>query len=198
MAPPQDEDPVSGLERSIVLVGLMGAGKSCIGRSLAQRLGRPFIDADREIEEAAGCTIEEFFERHGEEAFREGERRVIARLLAGPRQVLATGGGAFMDPRTREAIRARAVSVWLRADLDLLVRRTGRRNNRPLLKGKDRRAILRQLIDERYPVYAEADTAVDIDDSPPDVTTGRVVGAVGAFLAREPLDHGQSGAGAAP
>lgn len=205
MAPPQDDelasgDPVSGdpfsgdllsgdllsgLERSIVLVGLMGAGKSCIGRNLAQRLGRPFIDADREIEDAAGCSIEEIFERHGEEAFREGERRVIARLLEKPQQVLATGGGAFMDPRTRAAIRARAVSVWLRADLDLLTRRTGRRNNRPLLKGKDRRAILRRLIGERYPVYAEADAVVDIDDSPPNVTTERVLAAVGAFLESE-------------
>jgi shikimate kinase len=177
-----DHEPLAGPERSIVLVGLMGAGKSSIGRRLGTGLGCPFVDADREIEKAAGCTIEEIFERHGEAAFRDGERRVIARLLGDPRQVLATGGGAFMDPRTRAAIRERGISVWLRADLDLLVRRTGRRNNRPLLKGKDRRVILQGLIDERYPVYAEADVAVDIDDSPPDVTTSRVRAAIEAFM----------------
>ena len=185
-------EPLAGLARSIVLVGLMGAGKSSIGRRLGQGLSCPFVDADREIEAAAGCSIEEIFERHGEAAFRDGERRVIARLLRGPRQVLATGGGAFMDPRTRAAIRERGISVWLRADLDLLVRRTGRRNNRPLLKGKDRRVILHDLIDERYPVYAEADVAVDIDDSPPDVTTGRVRAAIEDFvLARrdQPCDE---------
>ena len=175
-------EPLAGLERTIVLVGLMGAGKSSIGRRLGAGLGCPFVDADREIEKAAGCAIEEIFERHGEAAFRDGERRVIARLLGDNRQVLATGGGAFMDPRTRAAIRERGISVWLRADLDLLVRRTGRRDNRPLLKGKDRRVILQELIEERYPVYAEADVAVDIDDSPPDVTTGRVRQALEAFL----------------
>jgi shikimate kinase len=175
-------EPLAGSERSIILVGLMGAGKSSIGRRLGAGLGCPFVDADREIEKAAGCTIEETFERHGEAAFRDGERRVIARLLGDPRQVLATGGGAFMDPRTRAAVREHGISVWLRADLDLLVRRTGRRNNRPLLKGKDRRVILQGLIDERYPVYAEADVTVDIDDSPPDVTTNRVRAAIEAFM----------------
>ena len=190
-------EPLAGPERSIVLIGLMGAGKSSIGRRLGAGLGCPFVDADREIEKAAGCTIEEIFERHGEAAFRDGERRVIARLLSDPRQVLATGGGAFMDPRTRAAIRERGISVWLRADLDLLVRRTGRRNNRPLLKGKDRRVILQGLIDERYPVYAEADVAVDIDDSPPDVTTNRVRAAIEAFmLAQEgPPDTETAGSG---
>ena len=190
-------EPLAGPERSIVLVGLMGAGKSSIGRRLGAGLGCPFVDADREIEKAGGCTIEEIFERHGEAAFRDGERRVIARLLGDPRQVLATGGGAFMDPRTRAAIREQGISVWLRADLDLLVRRTGRRNNRPLLKGKDRRVILQGLIDERYPVYAEADVAVDIDDSPPDVTTNRVRAAIEAFmLAQEdPPDTEPAGSG---
>ncbi len=190
-------EPLAGPERSIVLVGLMGAGKSSIGRRLGAGLGCPFVDADREIEKAGGCTIEEIFERHGEAAFRDGERRVIARLLGDPRQVLATGGGAFMDPRTRAAIRERGISVWLRADLDLLVRRTGRRNNRPLLKGKDRRVILQGLMDERYPVYAEADVAVDIDDSPPDVTTNRVRAAIEAFmLAQEgPPDTEPAGSG---
>lgn len=166
----------------LVLVGLMGAGKSCIGRRLAQSLGRPFKDADREIEGAAGCSIEEIFEHHGEAAFRDGERRVIARLLGEGACVLATGGGAFMDPRTRAAVRARGISVWLRADLDLLVRRTARRNNRPLLKSGDPRQILQRLIDERHPVYAEADVAVDIDDSPPKVTTERVLAALRRYL----------------
>lgn len=182
MSPSPSDAPPRPADRSIVLVGLMGAGKSCIGRRLAQRLERSFVDADKEIELAAGCSIEEIFERHGEDEFRDGERRVIARLLSEPRQVLATGGGAFMDPRTRAAIRERGVSVWLRADLDLLVRRTGRRTNRPLLKGGNRRAILRRLIEERYPVYAEADVCVDIDDSPPDVTTDRVASAIEAFV----------------
>lgn len=173
------------LSRSIVLVGLMGAGKSCIGKRLAERLSLPFVDADAEIEKAAGCSIADIFEAHGEAAFRDGERRVIARLLAGPRQVLATGGGAFMDPRTRAAVRRHGLSVWLRADLELLVRRTGRRDNRPLLKGKDSRVILQDLIEERYPVYAEADVAIDIDDSPPDVTTSRVCAAIEAYLGAE-------------
>jgi shikimate kinase len=193
-----DHEPLAGLERSIVLVGLMGAGKSSIGRRLGQSQGRPFVDADKEIEKAAGCSIEEIFERHGEAEFRDGERRVIARLLGGPPQVLATGGGAFMDPRTRAAVRQHGISVWLRADLELLVRRTGRRNNRPLLKGKDRRVILQDLIDERYPVYAEADVAVDIDDSPPDVTTARVSAAIEAFLRGQGDQPAISAAGGAP
>ncbi len=192
------QEPLTGPERSIVLVGLMGAGKSSIGRRLGAGLGCPFVDADREIEKAAGCTIEEIFERHGEAAFRDGERRVIARLLHDPRQVLAAGGGAFMDPRTRTAIRQRGVSVWLRADLDLLVSRTGRRNNRPLLKGKDRRVILQGLIDERYPVYAEADVAVDIDDSPPDVTTDRVRAAIEAFVLAQEDQPDIAAAGSGP
>ena len=170
------------LERSIVLVGLMGAGKSCIGRRLASRLGLSFTDADGEIEAAAGCSIEDIFALHGEAAFRDGERRVIRRLLAGPVQVVSTGGGAFMDPRTRAEIRARGVSVWLRADLELLLKRTGRRNNRPLLKRGDPRVILDGLIRERYPVYAEADVVVDSVDGPPEITVGRVAEAVEAFL----------------
>src|SRR6185437_11475928 len=116
------------LPRTVALVGLMGAGKSSIGRRLAQRLKVPFIDADSEIEAAAGATVEEIFERHGEAAFREGERRVIARLLEGPVHVLATGGGAFMDPATRVLMRERAISIWLRAELDLLLPRVTRRN----------------------------------------------------------------------
>jgi shikimate kinase len=168
---------------SIVLVGLMGAGKSCIGRRLAARLGQPFTDADAEIEAAAGCSIEEIFERHGEAAFRDGERRVIARLLRGPRQVLATGGGAYMDPRTRAEVREHAISVWLRADLDLLHRRTARRDTRPLLKGGNPLEILNRLMTERYPVYAEADITVVSNDGPPEDTVERVYQGIETYLA---------------
>jgi shikimate kinase len=180
------------VDRPIVLVGLMGAGKSCIGRRLAQRLRLPFIDADREIEQAAGCSIPEIFSRHGEQAFRDGERRVILRLLESPPFVLATGGGAFMDPRTRAAIREKAISIWLRADLDLLVRRTGRRSDRPLLQVDDPRARLAELMDTRYPVYAEADLTVDSQDGPPDATLERVLAALSAF---EPRTDSKTAAG---
>ena len=164
--------------QTVVLVGLMGAGKSCIGRLLAAALHLPFVDADKEIEAAAGCSVEDIFAAHGEAAFRDGERRVIARLLKEPKMVLATGGGAFMDPATRKLILERATSVWLRADLDLLLRRTSRRNNRPLLKRGDPREILAKLIEQRYPVYAEADVAVDSVDGPPETTLGRVLDAL--------------------
>ncbi|PWR18652.1 shikimate kinase [Zavarzinia aquatilis] len=147
----------------------MGAGKSSVGKRLAQRLHVPFIDADTEIENAAGCTIEEIFERHGEAAFRDGERRVIGRLLTeNTPHVLATGGGAFMDPETRARIKASGLSIWLRADLDVLVRRVKKRNNRPLLKRGDPREILGRLIDIRYPVYAEADLTIESVDGPHD------------------------------
>lgn len=170
--------------RTIVMVGLMGAGKSCIGRRLAARFGLPFVDADREIEAAAGSTIEDIFERHGETFFRDGERRVIARLLDQPVHVLAAGGGAFMDPRTRQKIRERGISVWLRADLELLLRRVSRRNNRPLLKQGDRRDTLERLIAQRHPVYAESDITVDSMDAPPEATVERVVEELGRFLGR--------------
>lgn len=169
--------------RTVVLVGLMGAGKSAVGKRLAARLGLPFRDADTEIETAAACTIEEIFARDGEQAFRSGERRIIARLLAEePVHVLATGGGAFMDAETRAAVRQRGVSVWLRAELDVLLHRTARRNNRPLLKQGDPRAVLERLIQQRYPVYAEADITVDSDDRPPDQTADRVVEALEAHF----------------
>ncbi len=165
-------------DRTIVLVGLMGAGKSCIGRRLAARLGLPFRDADAEIERAAGCSIEDIFELHGEAAFREGENRVICRLLTDAPHVLATGGGAFMNPETRAAIGEQAISVWLRADLELMLKRTGRRNNRPLLKRGDPRKILSDLMDQRYPVYRDADLVVDSVDGPPEVTVERVLAAL--------------------
>jgi shikimate kinase / 3-dehydroquinate synthase len=169
-------DTIAG--RSIVLVGLMGAGKTSIGRRLAARLGLPFRDADQEIEMAAGCTIPELFARYGEPAFRDGERRVIRRLLAGDPMVIAYGGGAFMDSLTREATRTDAVSVWLRCGLQTLVRRVASRDNRPLLAGKDREETLRELMERRYPLYAEADLIVDCGDEAPDHTTAQVMNAL--------------------
>lgn len=161
--------------RSIVLVGLMGAGKTTVGRRLAQKLNMGFADADIEIERAAGETIPEIFERHGEAAFREGERRVIARLLEGEPLVLATGGGAFMDETTREIIAARGISVWLHADLDVLMRRVSRRNNRPLLKQGDPRETMARLIDLRYPVYAQADIRVESMEGPHELVVDDVI-----------------------
>lgn len=162
-------------DKSLVLIGLMGAGKSAIGRRLAARLGLPFVDADSEVELAAGCSIEDIFNLHGEAAFRDGERRVIARLLNGPPHVLATGGGAFMDPETRARIRETAVSIWLRADLDVLLDRVSRRDNRPLLKQGDKREILERLMAERYPVYAEADIVVESRDAPHDSVVSSIL-----------------------
>jgi shikimate kinase len=166
--------------RTIVVVGLMGAGKSKVGRRLALRLGLPFFDSDREIETAAGETIEEIFANRGERVFRAGERRVIARLLAQPVHVLATGGGAFMDPATRELVARRGVSLWLRADLDVLVSRVLRRSNRPLLKQGDPRVILAELIERRYPLYAEADVVVDSGEGSPEATVTRAIAALAA------------------
>ena len=167
--------------RSIVLVGLMGAGKTSIGKRLAARLGLPFRDADTEIEAAAGCTIPEIFSRYGEPAFRDGERRVIRRLLAGDPLVLATGGGAFMDPDTRAAMRHDALSIWLRATLPILLRRVAGRTHRPLLNAGDPADVLRRLIDQRHPVYAEADIVIDCSDDSPDHTTSLVFDAITAW-----------------
>jgi len=156
------------LTRTVVLVGMMGAGKSTIGRRLAQRLGARFVDADHEIERAAGCTIPEIFKTYGEAAFRDGERRVIARLLDDPPHVLAMGGGAFVDPETRAATREKATSIWLDTDLDTLFRRVSRRTNRPMLYVEDPKAQLEKLLKERTPTYAEADIIVTGGESPPD------------------------------
>ncbi len=173
--------------RSIVLVGLMGAGKSSIGRRLALRVGLPFRDADAEIEAAARCSIAELFARYGEASFREGERRVIRRLLAGPPLVLATGGGAFMDPSTRSAIRAGATSVWLRCSLEVLARRVAGRTHRPLLANADPVGTLAALMARRHPTYAEADIIVDSGEDSPDVTTRNVLQALGGWRAPERL-----------
>lgn len=148
----------------IVLVGLMGAGKSSVGRRLAEKLGFPFIDADHEIEAAAGKSITEIFADHGEDYFRDGERKVIARLLGGGAQVLATGGGAYVNEETRARIRDGGVSVWLKAPLPLLMKRVMKRSDRPLLKTDDPEAVMRRLIDQRYPVYGLADLTVESRD----------------------------------
>ena len=170
------------LTRSVVLVGLMGCGKSCVGRRLAARLGLAFLDTDAEFEAAAGCTISDYFAKFGEESFREGERKVIARLLDGPPGVLATGGGAFCQPETRSRIKARGLSVWLRADLELLLKRTIGRDHRPLLKQGDPRDILSKLMAARYPIYAEADITIDSSDTPPEVTVAAVISALDHLL----------------
>jgi shikimate kinase/3-dehydroquinate synthase len=171
--------PLAG--RSLVLVGLMGAGKTSIGRRLAARLGLPFRDADVEIEAAAGCSIPELFARYGEAAFRDGEKRVIRRLLAGEQMVLAFGGGAFVDADTRAAVRAEAVSVWLRAELPTLVRRVSGRVGRPLLASGDPNEILARLMGVRHQFYAEADVIVDCNDETPEATTEKVLDALSAW-----------------
>ena len=178
----QDAPPQSlKLSKTVVLVGLMGAGKTCIGTRLAAKLGLPFVDADTEIERAAGCSVPDIFELYGESAFREGEKRVIARLLKDPVHVLATGGGAFMDSATRQEVRDRAISVWLRADLNLLVSRTGRRAGRPLLQNSNPREILKRLIEERHPIYTKADLVIDSAREAPNLTVDRLIGALEKF-----------------
>jgi shikimate kinase len=166
------------LRRTVVLVGLMGAGKTKVGRRLAVRLNLPFSDSDNEIETAAGETIEEIFRNRGEAVFRDGERRVIARLLERSPHILATGGGAFMDPTTRATIARRGVSIWLRADLDVLVARVSRRNNRPLLQGGDPRSVLAELIERRHPIYAKTDIVIDSGEGSAEQTTTRVIAAL--------------------
>lgn len=161
--------------RSIVLIGLMGAGKTSIGRRLAARLGLPFTDADSEIEIAAGKTIPEIFSDHGEEHFRQGESKVIERLLKSSQQVLATGGGAYMSAHTRNNVAERGLCVWLRAELELLMKRVSRRNNRPLLMNSDPEETMKALIAERHPVYAGADLVIDSRDEPHDVIVGEII-----------------------
>jgi shikimate kinase len=166
------------LDKTLVLVGMMGAGKTSVGRRLANVLGVPFRDADVEIETAAGCTINEIFERFGEPAFRSGERKVIARLLTDPPHVLAAGGGAFIDTETRGRIKEQAVSIWLRAPLDLLIQRVLRKDTRPLLHNTDSRATLERLLREREPIYAQADIVIESDEGPHDVVVKRIVAAL--------------------
>ena len=164
--------------RAIVLVGLMGAGKTTVGRRLAHRLDLDFVDADAEIEKAAGESIPEIFKLRGEQVFREGERKVIARLLEDGPQVLATGGGAFMDPQTRAEIADKGISVWLKADIDVLMKRVSKRGNRPLLKTADPRATMEKLMDERYPVYAGADIIVESREGPHEAVVDAIIAAL--------------------
>jgi shikimate kinase len=169
---------MSGLKRTVALVGMMGAGKSAIGKRLAAKLGVPFRDADEEIEAAAGTSVSEIFERFGEPAFRDGERKVIARLLGEPPHVLATGGGAFVNAETRARIKAEAMSVWIRVPLDTLVARVERRDTRPLLRTGNPREILAKLLKEREPVYAQADLIVDSEDGPHSGAVERIMSAL--------------------
>ncbi|ASV87514.1 shikimate kinase [Ochrobactrum quorumnocens] len=171
----------------VVLVGLMGAGKSTVGRKVATMLGLPFRDADNEIESAARMTVPELFEAYGEAEFRDLERRVILRLLEDGPMVLATGGGAYMNAETREAIAANGVSVWLNAELDVLMDRVSRRQNRPLLRNDDPRGVMRRLMNERYPVYALADLHVMTRDDKKEVIAGELIDVLAEYLA-EHLD----------
>jgi shikimate kinase len=171
--------------RSIVLIGLMGAGKTAVGRRLASRLDLPFADADAEIEAAAGASISEIFAEHGEAYFRQGERKVIVRLLESGPQVLATGGGAYMNPDTRASIEAHGLSIWLKAEIKVLMKRVGRRDNRPLLAAADPEKVMKKLMEERYPVYAEADVTIESRDVPHDAMVGAVIDAIAVRLGCE-------------
>ena len=168
-----DETP-----RSLVLIGMMGVGKSTVGKRLAHRLGLPFVDADEAIERAADMTIQEMFDRYGEAAFRDGERRVIARLIAGERKVIATGGGAFMEAETRDLILAKATTIWLDADIDILVERVSRKEGRPLLRNRDPRTVLSELAAVRNPLYALAPIHVVSNTTPHEATVDRIVEAL--------------------
>ncbi|HEY0271190.1 MAG TPA: shikimate kinase [Sphingomonas sp.] len=179
--PPPSTGDRHPLQRPIVLVGLMGAGKSTVGRRLAARLRLPFADADQEIEQAAGLSISEIFARFGEEAFRDGERRVIARLIDGQPRVVATGGGAFMNDETRALILDHATAVWLDADIDVLVERVRRRNDRPLLAGRDPRAALVELAARRNPVYALAPIHIHSQPVPHEATVESILKALQAW-----------------
>ena len=186
---PSDTENLSAtplpIARTIVLVGLMGAGKSTIGRRLAQALQVPFCDSDDEIEEAAGMSISEIFTNYGESEFRALERRVIARLMEGGPQVLATGGGAFMNDQTRALIKEKAISLWLRADLKVLVERVSRRNTRPLLQNADPAEVLSRLMTDREPIYALADLSVESNDAPHEDTVEQVLDALRSYTAQQ-------------
>lgn len=172
----QQRTPLRGWRtRPLVLVGLMGAGKSTVGHRLAKRIGWEFVDSDDEISAAAGCSISDIFAIHGEPIFRDLEQRVINRLLSGAPMVLATGGGAWMQPGVRAVIRAKATSLWLRADLDVLLERVNRRDHRPLLASGDKKTILTKLMDERYPVYAQADLVIESGHGPHERVVDRVM-----------------------
>jgi shikimate kinase len=175
--PPLPTDAVRSirLDRPVVLIGMMGVGKSSVGKMLASQLRLNFIDTDDEIETAAGMTISEIFERFGEDYFRDGERRVIARLIDGGPKIIATGGGAFVNEQTRELIKARCHSVWIDADIDILVARVSRRSHRPLLVGKDPKTVLSDLLEKRGDIYAMADFRVSSDAGPHNQTVAKIM-----------------------
>ena len=201
-SPPNPEATIAKAlgQRSIVLIGMMGSGKSSIGRRLALRLGIPFVDADAEIEKAADMSIAEIFSARGEEEFRSGEARVMVRLLDGGPQVLSTGGGAFMNGNTRAAIAGKGISIWLDAEFDVLMKRIKRRHDRPLLKTEDPAATLRKLMDERYPVYALADVTVQSRDVSHEKIVDEIVEALAARLtaAHAPRNNADAPRGQAP
>jgi shikimate kinase len=172
------------LNRPVVLVGLMGVGKSTVGRRLARRLGLPFVDSDTAIEDASGFSAAEVYERYGEQDFRDGERRLVARLVEGDVRVIATGGGAYVDPRTRELLNERAITVWLDAPVDILTERTGRRDTRPLLRNGDRKGTLERLSEERRPSYAEAHIHVKSGDGAHKDVVETIVRALDEYLAK--------------
>ena len=173
--------------KTIVLVGIMGAGKSTVGKILADRLGMRFVDADQEIERAAGCTITDFFEKYGEVEFRKGEERVISRILAGEPCILATGGGAFMSEATRLLIKKMARSVWLRVSFEVLAKRLEKRSDRPLLQTTDPQQTLKALIKKRYPIYNDADFIVDAENDGVDITVSKVIECLGDYCYSEQL-----------
>jgi shikimate kinase len=179
------DTPPLTLSRPVILVGLMGAGKSTVGRRLASSLGLPFIDSDNEIVEAAGCSIADIFESYGEAIFRDLEQRVLIRLVSNEPCVIATGGGAFINPMIREAIKDKGISIWLKASLNVLLDRVSRRDTRPLLKTGDKGAILAKLMEERYPVYEQADIVIDSDAGVHDVIVESIMAAL-----REKHSHG--------
>ena len=174
---------IARLRKPIVLIGLMGAGKSTIGRRLAKVVGRQFSDSDEEIEHAAACSISDIFALHGEQIFRDLEQRVIGRLLETPELVLATGGGAWMQPEIRRQMQDKALTVWLKADLETLVERVERRDHRPLLQEGDKRQILQRLMDERYPVYGQADITVHSADGPHEGVVQSTIEAIAEHVA---------------
>lgn len=180
----------NALKKPVVMIGLMGAGKTKIGSLLAKSLDLPFVDADHEIEEAAGCTIGEIFERDGEAVFRDMERKVLARLMTEELKVIATGGGAVMNDQTAELIWSSSISVWIKAGLDILVERTGRNNKRPLLQGGNPRDILQSLMDKRYPVYARADITVESTDAEAEHTRDNLLSALAEYIEKTGQKNG--------
>ncbi|MBO6688357.1 MAG: shikimate kinase [Alphaproteobacteria bacterium] len=173
-----DRNEATWATRTVALVGLMGAGKSTVGRRLASKLGRPFVDSDDEIEKAAGLSVSDIFALHGEEEFRRVERKVLQRLLDGPPQVLATGGGAYLNDVTRDLMRKHAITIWLNADLETLWKRVSRRNHRPLLRRPDAKEVLSNLFDERRPIYELADLTVPSVDGPHSKTVTSIIKAL--------------------